>query len=226
MKNPNTPSVTIVLLAFVLASLASCGQAWSGSSADYGPTVIDIRASSTRKANPNRYSVLNFLIPDGPHPWIEGKRGSGVGESITFTLAKTSLIRNLVIKNGHGKSFYSHNRVRTLKISTDSGKQVNVTLKNMKRPQSIHLPKDFLAKELRFTILSVYRRNAHTAIHYINFDYNIGSGLGERLNRHIPRITRTFPLPAWIVRKRARRAARKAEAKKKAEAQEKARTVR
>ena len=71
--------------------------------------------------------------------WVEGRQDSGIGESLTLTLAKPVKVSRVGIVNGYAKSrelYYANSRVMQLLVSVNEGK-----------PSSVDLPDEFLQQE-------------------------------------------------------------------------------
>ena len=174
----------------------------------------DIKASSFVKNNYRRFHIMNFLVFAPRDPWMESRPGDGIGENITFFLEDVAEIRDLEIENGHSTQYYKYNRVKDLKITTDTGQSTTIRLKNTRQRQRIRLPKRFFGKAIKFTIMSVYRGSSHTtAIQNINFDYHIGKSIAPKLAEHVNVLSKYFEIlrvADKIRRRKLREAARNA----------------
>ncbi len=91
--------------------------------------------------------------------WCEGKKGNGIGETITVTFKKEIKIPVLYIYNGTLKDFKKKNRVKTLIVThyekTKEVKQVT-KLKDNKSQQIISFKKPLRGKKIIFEIADIY----------------------------------------------------------------------
>ena len=72
----------------------------------------------------NSYDVANLFDGRLDTAWVEGVRGTGLGQSVTLEFPQPRAITTLLLRNGYLKSdrTYSRNaRVRRLVISTSRG---------------------------------------------------------------------------------------------------------
>jgi len=146
---------TLALLCVLI--FLSCGQ--ENKSADTTTTaIVEIKASSTLAHKDNKYVVIHVVDRQTDTSWVEGKTGDGIGESITIILSKKTKIKNIQINNGYWEEKYwsMNNRVKDIKIISDSGSSLIQTLKDIPGEQTITLPEEWEVKELTFLIQSVY----------------------------------------------------------------------
>jgi hypothetical protein len=138
------------VITFVLALLMTA--VYSLSAADRGPWIKSIEATSILEQEKGAYSDGNLMdLTDDS--WCEGKKDSGIGESITIKLDSPSALKALYIKNGMGieKYWAANNRIKDLKIN---GK--TYTLKDVSEFQTVILS-GVNTDELKLEIASVYK---------------------------------------------------------------------
>ncbi len=91
-----------LLLLLLLPAAAFAEPSASGSVGDLGVTVS---ASSELPGSTGRpYSVGNLLDGDGATAWVEGGKGLGVGQTVSFALASKASIEGFLVWPGYGKS--------------------------------------------------------------------------------------------------------------------------
>jgi hypothetical protein len=113
--------------------------------------------------------------------WVEGKKGSGIGEYIEYSFQNNSpRITSIIISNGYMKSdnaWKNNNRVKSLKLFVN-GKEFGILkLTDSKTDQTFKIGtfghnKDGSDLVLKFEVLEVYRGDKYddTAITEIYFD--------------------------------------------------------
>jgi len=115
---------------------------------------IKAEASSTLMDKKNRYSPQMTIDERTTTSWCEGKKTSGIGETLILTLKKKMTIKKLYIKNGFGmkKYFLLNNRVRGITVNG-----VTALLRDRPGFQVVSLTRPVTAKKLKITIASVYQ---------------------------------------------------------------------
>lgn len=149
------------------------------------PIVYYLEASSTLYSSKNAYSVENLYDNDTDTAWVEGKKDSGIGESVKLNINESGgdstarKITGLKIINGYAKSkdiFYKNNRVKKMKITTgqsiltenpddpeDYAVFVNkeqekiITLEDTMKPQIINIDSEGFTNYIICEILEVYK---------------------------------------------------------------------
>jgi len=135
--------------------------------------INDIVTSSNLKDKKDvyRYDESKLIDNDSNTCWVEGKKGSGIGEKITIKFSKVEIINELYILNGINspKYYYLNNRVKILNIN---GYDIELDDAGINKIQTIILPKELKVKELTLKIVSVYKGKKwnDTCISEIGFD--------------------------------------------------------
>jgi hypothetical protein len=139
-------AVLVIVSAFLLASV------YTLSAADRGPWIKSIETTSILDQEKGTYTDGNLMdLTDDS--WCEGKKDSGIGESITIKLESPTPVKTLHIKNGMGIAMYwaANNRIKELKING-----MSYTLKDMPEFQTVTLP-GARVTEVKLEIVSVYK---------------------------------------------------------------------
>ncbi len=119
--------------------------------------------------------------------WVEGVKGYGIGEYLTYTFAGNSpRVTDVIVVNGYVKSakaWKNNSRVKTLKMYIDGKPYALLELKDIMGEQSFHFPpigndpnqeqeEDVPDRTLKFEIVDVYKGDKYddTAISEIYFD--------------------------------------------------------
>ncbi|GBF50013.1 nicotine adenine dinucleotide glycohydrolase domain protein [Leptospira ryugenii] len=91
--------------------------------------------------------------------WVEGTNGDGIGESLTISYKSDLKFKTLAIYNGFGdpKEWGNHNRIKKLKLSTNTGTEETFLLKDSLSMQKLDLKTESNAKSITLTILEVYK---------------------------------------------------------------------
>ncbi len=115
---------------------------------------IKAEASSTLADKKNRYLPHMAIDGNSTTSWCEGKKSSGIGETLTLILREKMTIRKLKIKNGFGikKYFLLNNRVRRITVNG-----VPAYLRDKPKFQLVTLARPVTAKKLTIVITSIYR---------------------------------------------------------------------
>jgi len=139
------------------------GGAGSGGSSS-APTATAIRApaasaSSVLKATTSsNFRPPNLLDDDLTTAWIEGEEGPGSGEWARFDFFQPVVLDRLEIANGYQKDddrFFSHARVKSLKVEYSNGATQLVELLDSKDLQSVTTARR-ATEWIKLTIVSVY----------------------------------------------------------------------
>jgi hypothetical protein len=116
-------------------------------------------ASSVLKATTtSNFRPPNLLDGDLTTAWIEGEEGPGSGEWARFDFSEPVVLDHLEIANGYQKDddrFFSHARVKSLKVEYSNGATQLVELLDTKDLQSVtttHRATEWI----KLTIVSVY----------------------------------------------------------------------
>jgi hypothetical protein len=138
------------------------GAGTGGSSS--APTATAIRApavsaSSVLKATTtSNFRPPNLLDGDLTTAWIEGDKGPGAGEWARFDFFQPVVLDHLEIANGYQKDddrFFSHARVKSLKVEYSNGATQLVELLDTKDLQSVTTARR-ATEWIKLTIVSVY----------------------------------------------------------------------
>ncbi|MGV3598800.1 MAG: NADase-type glycan-binding domain-containing protein [Bacteroidota bacterium] len=152
---------------------------WSGCSW-YCGTELDTGYSSSFLATKNSsYPVENIHDFDVSTAWVEGKKGYGIGEKITFEFSQNNPpLTTVFIYNGYmktEKTWTENSRVRTLKMYVNNKPYALLHLEDTIGKQRFNI--DTLKPNnqpliLTFEIYDVYKGSLYdeTAISEINFD--------------------------------------------------------
>lgn len=126
--------------------------------------VCEAKASSTLPQDEGgSYEAANLFDGDRDKPWIEGAKGSGVGESVLLTLDKPAKVRRIGIVNGFARSeelYRANGRVSSFRVSVNDGDSFSATIPDERLVREMFyfdLPPDSgSVKTIRLTIDSVY----------------------------------------------------------------------
>lgn len=92
--------------------------------------------------------------------WVEGKSGDGIGEYVIMRFDGPMELRTIWIENGYGrnrKTFAENNRIRTLRLTTSDGIDLNIALRDQFELQAVRFPRLARTSWVKLKILSVYR---------------------------------------------------------------------
>jgi len=111
--------------------------------------------SNGTEKNPPSYAMDGRLNSS----WVEGSGKDGIGESITINYKNDIDFRTIAIYNGFGdpKRWSQNNRIKRLRLSTDTGLEETINLKDTLSAQKIQLKSGINAKSITLTILEVYK---------------------------------------------------------------------
>ncbi|TGM55161.1 nicotine adenine dinucleotide glycohydrolase [Leptospira biflexa] len=132
--------------------------------------------TSTSQLQPKTKKYIPVFAMDGKlkTSWVEGVEGEGVGETLQIKYKSPINFRSLSIYNGFGdpKLWAANNRIKKLKITTETGNEEVVTLKDSLSRQVIEFKNEIRAKEISLTIQDVYKgtNTENTAIAELMFD--------------------------------------------------------
>ncbi len=146
--------------------------------------VTNIKATSRlAPQGNNNYDEKNLYDYNNYTPWVEGTKGYGIGEKITFTLEDVNAgFTGIYITNGYPKSktaWQNNSRVKKLKLSYDGTPMYILNLKDEMGRQifnwekALNIDGDELVRTFTVTleILDVYKGDKYddTAISEITF---------------------------------------------------------
>jgi hypothetical protein len=124
---------------------------------------VSVEASSHLTAEGKlRYDESKLIDGDSGTAWVEGKKGLGIGEQVTFNFSDSIDIRLLCVINGYANTWdlYQRNaRVRGLDVVADDSSK-NIILSDAGSPdhpaafQDVSL--DMESEQLQLTITSAY----------------------------------------------------------------------
>ncbi|MBB6480883.1 NADase-type glycan-binding domain-containing protein [Spirochaeta isovalerica] len=106
-----------------------------------------------------QYDPSRLLDWDIRTGWVEGARGDGIGETLSFSLKNKSRTSSLIFYNGFIEPrnidlFYKNARLKDFSIQIDSGEIYNFTLEDSPNEQIVYLPEK--SNSFILTILSSY----------------------------------------------------------------------
>lgn len=118
-----------------------------------------VQASSTLSPA-NAYHVGKLFDSRKELVWVEGNKGSGVGESLSFILKENVTMSAIEIQNGYQRSeahYKANARIKTLEFT--DGKEQNHTfqLKDSPETQRLELPSIFSGNIFFLKIIDVYK---------------------------------------------------------------------
>lgn len=153
---------------------ARTATSWTSSRGQFGVVTITV-SSVLESVGPLSYGPKNLYDRDPSTAWVEGARGHGIGECVTFRFENPMAFRHFWIVNGYAKSgdlFRKNGRVRELLVEAAGGVKYNFTLEDSMRQQTLTLPRVVESSWVKFTIQSVYPGEAYsdTAISELTVD--------------------------------------------------------
>lgn len=121
------------------------------------------------------YGPRNLADGNSRTAWCEGVGGTGVGQSVTIRINGGPAFRRMLIGNGYAKSrrsFTRNGRVKTLRITTDTGVTTTVDLIDQPNALPVYLPQP-ARRWVRLTIVDVYpgTHYADTCLHLVTPDF-------------------------------------------------------
>ena len=136
---------------------------------------VSIKESSFLKENGREYNAKNLIELFTTYPWVEGKKGAGIGEYIEFDYSQSYMekVDTIVISNGYFSPnnfdlYYQNNRVKKIRIENiDGNYKKEFEVKDTPNLQSFKL--DGFHSRIRITILDVYYGHEYndTCINYL-----------------------------------------------------------
>jgi hypothetical protein len=145
---------------------------------------LNVTASSYLVEGATKYIPNNLIDNDESTAWVEGSKGDGIGEWISFEnmrvvngkkVGMTECVKGMYIFNGYGKTeefYYSNNRVKEVRIEFSNGKSISAELEDgLMYPQQIDFGDYLETESIKVTILSVYKgkKYADTCISEVFF---------------------------------------------------------
>lgn len=130
------------------------------------------KTSSFLEEDGIKYEAQNLKNLDLYKPWVEGKSGSGIGETIEIDSPKYK-ISSLVISNGYVSrkktTYYNNNRVKKVRITNKNNKDEVQELELEDTANPIEYKLEFYANEIIIEILSVYKGDKYddTCVNFI-----------------------------------------------------------
>lgn len=116
-------------------------------------------ATSTLTEGNLTFSAKN-AAKDSRHPWVEGVRGSGIGETLTLYFDRTQCIGGLTFRLGYQvdqRRYEMNNRPSELFISFSDGSYLICDFADYNGEQSIVIPDLVYTSYVQITIMDVYR---------------------------------------------------------------------
>ena len=153
---------------------AKNATSWNSSRGQFGVVTITV-SSVLESLGPLSYGPKNLYDGDPSTAWVEGARGHGIGEWVTFRFEYSMAFRYFWIVNGYAKSgdlFRKNGRVRELLVEAAGGVKYKFILEDSMRRQTVTLPRVVESPWVKFTIQSVYPGEAYsdTAISELTVD--------------------------------------------------------
>lgn len=128
--------------------------------------IASAEESSVIKQEGHSNTAYEAYDGDLSTSWQEGVSGSGIGSWLYYTFTKTRRIENIVLyvgvwREAEGKDYYHDNyRPKEIEIAIGEWKW-NVKFDDNQLPQVVHFSTPVPAKDLKFTILDVYKTNRY-----------------------------------------------------------------
>jgi hypothetical protein len=113
----------------------------------------------------NQYGVRNLFSGDSSTAWVEGRPGTGIGETVTVEFDSHRLVKSLVVHNGYQKSqdiYQKNGRVRRLRVVFSSGNSQTFTLQDRQGAQTLTLDRPERAYWVLLVIDDVYPGSRYT----------------------------------------------------------------
>ena len=155
-------SVLLALSMMVLmVAFAEVGMAYSSSE----KLELTCDSSSALKADGElTYSATNAFDSDLSTAWVEGIKGSGIGEYITVISDRPKALKGFSIYAGYGKSddiYYKNGRIKELSIWADGRWFQTFALRDVQKWQDCTFDEPLVAYTIDFMIESVYPGNKY-----------------------------------------------------------------
>ncbi|QSE99176.1 discoidin domain-containing protein [Fulvivirga lutea] len=124
------------------------------------PLKMKGKVSATSTLEPEiSYGVRNLFDSRKEFAWVEGAKGNGENESFTVNLEKEIDLVGIKISNGFQRSdkhFTSNSRLKSMKVSSDSGDNLTFNVVDKQGEQVITFDKPLRGSNFTFTILEAY----------------------------------------------------------------------
>jgi hypothetical protein len=117
-----------------------------------------VASSALKGTSTESFQATNLVDNDLSTAWVEGAKGTGLGEWVRFQLTKPTLLSRIEIANGYQKDsarFETNPRVRLVNIEFSSGATLLVELKNTQELQFLTPPGEAV-EWVKLVIVSVY----------------------------------------------------------------------
>ena len=164
-------AISLLLAILVISAIPQKGFAWYSDNEAcyewmYGNLNGNIQipftstsASSTLKEGNLTFSSKN-AAKDNKYPWVEGVKGSGIGETLTLYFDRTQCIGGLTFRLGYQvdqRRYEMNNRPRELFISFSDGSYLICDFADYNGEQSIIIPDLVYTSYVQITIMDVFR---------------------------------------------------------------------
>ncbi|PID90725.1 MAG: hypothetical protein CSA97_01405 [Bacteroidetes bacterium] len=139
----------------------------------HGP-VASSASSHLQAQGRATYNPENALDCSYKTAWVEGVKGNGIGESISFTFAEPPQVEVVYIANGYVKSaqaWRDNGRVKMLRVYVDGVAKYDFYLKDKRAVQGFVIPRLSKCRTLRFEILAVYPGAKYQDVAISEFDF-------------------------------------------------------
>jgi len=153
-----------------------------------------LTASSTLQPEIS-YGVRNLFDSRKEFVWVEGAKGTGQNEFLTFTFADQQEITGFKIMNGFQRSdkhFTSNGRVKTLIISNENNQTTEVSVGDEQGEQTLQFSNPLTGKKITFTVKEIYPGTTYkdlviSELGLINTDggYSIEDNLTELIKQEL-----------------------------------------
>ena len=147
----------------VYAPLPLTGEQYVGSVSDYTELVFTSASASSELTEDGILFAAGYAIDDkSSRPWVEGVKGSGVGETLRLSFDETESVRLLSFRLGYAKSrdlYKANNRPSRLHISFSDGSGFDFTFQDINQEQVVRLSRAADTDYVELTVLDVYRGN-------------------------------------------------------------------
>lgn len=164
-----------VFLAAASGTSAAKSICWTQGATQFVSAMHYCVSSVLAPQGRTTYGPGNLADGNSKTAWCEGVKGGGVGETVTIRINEGPTFRRMLIGNGYAKSrksFTENGRVKTLRITTDTGVTTTVDLVDQAGMLPVYLPKP-AQRWVRLEIADVYpgTRFADTCLHFLTPDY-------------------------------------------------------
>lgn len=177
VKKLKCAAVFVSALSAIPASSLAGETCWSVGAVQFADNVTYCVSSVLPPSGANSYGPENLVLGgDGTAAWCEGVEGDGIGQRVSIEIDRGSAFGRLLIVNGYPKSartFSRNARVRTMRVTTDTGVDRMVNLSDHGDMQPIALGRVAAHARVELTIVEVYPGSKYrdTCIGFLSPDF-------------------------------------------------------